>query len=276
MSPKIFRSFNTNYYLDSSGCSVGKLFYLNEDAFFNNEYALGVADGIGSLKSEFGISSRDFSHELMVKCDQFSRIRAESLSKKLLTCKEIIKQAYNSLESGGSSTFLLAVLSGRQINILNLGDCGLILLRFDCSFKVVFQTTAKVHAFNTPYQLTRKFSLKQLTEGKTSVRNIDKSDDINDADEFVITTLPGDFVVMGSDGLWDNLYPNEIVKIFEQYRMEPVHKIATIITKIAKIRAIGISKTPFSNSLRVAYGKNNYVGGKIDDITVVVAKVLVR
>ena len=275
LSPKIFRSFNTKYFLDSSGCSVGKLFYLNEDAFFCNESALGVADGIGSLKTEFGISSRDFSHELMVKCDQYSRVRGENLQNHMLNCKEVIKQAYNSLESGGSSTFLLALLSGRQMNILNLGDCGLILIRNDGSFKIVFQTTAKVHSFNTPYQLTRRFSLKQLTEGNHSIKNIDKSDDINDSDEFMITTLPGDYVVMGSDGLWDNLYPTEILKILEQYKHEPVHKIAAIITKIAKIRAIGISKTPFS-VLHKASGKGNYIGGKIDDITVVVAKVLVR
>ena len=236
---------------------------------------MGVADGIGSLKTEFGISSRDFSQELMSKCDQLSRVHESNLTSRLLNCKQIVNQAYNALESGGSSTFLLAVLSGRQMNILNLGDCGLILIRHDGSFKIVFQTSAKVHSFNTPYQLARRFSLKQLTEGTNSIKNIDKSDEISDADEFMITILPGDFLVMGSDGLWDNLYPSGVLKILEQYKKEPVHKIAEIITKIAKIRAIGIGRTPFS-VLYKASGKGNYVGGKIDDVTVVVAKVLVR
>jgi protein phosphatase PTC7 len=268
---KLSRTFSKNLFFESAGYSVGKHSNLNEDAFFCNELALGIADGIGSLKSEFGISSRDFSHELMNKSEYFSQKLMKS-PKKAFTCKNIIKNAYQAVEAGGSATFLLALLSGRQLNILNLGDSGLILARSDGAFKVVFQTTPKLHNSITPYQLTKKFSQRQLLASGLG-KNLEKSDEVADADEFVITALPGDVLVLGSDGLWDNLHPAEIVKILEQYSWNSVEKLAAIITKIAKIRTVGFNGCLSGvNSLMAKYSE--FVGGKPDDITVIVARIV--
>ncbi|OMJ83623.1 hypothetical protein SteCoe_15411 [Stentor coeruleus] len=274
---KSLRSLVLNHIFECAGYSIGKLFYLNEDAYFCTERVIGVADGIGSLKRDFGISSHDFSTELMIRCEEFVRTHAFKAGSTSVDCKEIIRQAYNSIECGGGSTFLLASLSGRQMNILNLGDCGMILVRFDGKHKIVFQTTAKIHSFNTPYQLSRRFSIQQLKNTKLDRIEFDKSDDISDADEFMITTMPGDIAIMGSDGLWDNLYPQEILKILEQYKGQPLDKLASIIVKIAKIRAIGNSNTPFSVTFNNQAKKSKvYAGGKIDDITVVVARISIK
>ena len=267
----ISKNVSKNFYFDSAGYSVGKLAHINEDAFFCNEQALGIADGIGSIKTEFGISSCEFSHELMKKCEIYSREFIDD-HRKQFTCKNIIKNAYEMLESGGGSTFLLAVLSKRQLNILNLGDSGMILARYDRNFKVVFQTTPKLHNSCTPYQLTRRFSSKQLSQNASLTRNLDKSDDVNDADEFMITTLPGDIIVMGSDGLWDNINPNELTKILDQYNGQSVKKLAAIITKIAKIRAVGMNA--LNHAGEMIFTKSLDFAGKLDDITVIVARIV--
>lgn len=268
---KISKNYSRNFYFDSSGYSVGKLAQLNEDAFFCNEQALGIADGIGSIKTEFGISSWEFSHELMKKCEMFTRELMDN-HRKQFTCKNIIKNAYQMVESGGGSTFLLTILSGRQLNILNLGDSGMILARHDRNFKIVFQTTPKLHNSCIPYQLTRKFSSKQLLQNTNLTKNLDKSDDVNDADEFMITTLPGDIVVMGSDGLWDNMSPNEVTKILDQYNGQSVQKLSSIITKIAKIRTVGMNAVNLAGEL--VFTKSLDFVGKPDDITVIVARII--
>lgn len=267
------RSFCKNFCFESAGYSLGKFSNLNEDAFFHNEQVLGVADGIGSLKTDFGISSQDFSKELMSNCEFLSQKVKINIHKSI--CKEIINQAYTSLETGGGATVCLAALSGRQLNILNLGDSGLILLRFDKKFKIIFQTTPKYHKFNIPYQLTKKFNTKQMSQAKGFSVNLEKSDTIDDADEFLISTLPGDLLVMGTDGLWDNLHPQEICKIVEQYKTLPTGKIAAALAKIAKIRTAGVRKGPVLFDRHLLKG-NEYFGGKIDDITVIVAQIKPR
>lgn len=271
--PKNFlQGIKIKYYLESSGFSIGKLFNLNEDAFFCTDQIIGVADGIGSLRKEFGISSMDFAQELMSKCEEYSSMQIKQ--GRNLNCKEIIGKAYESLECGGSCTFLLAGIVGRQLNILNLGDCGMILLRFQDGLKIVMRTTAKFHRFNTPYQISRRFSERQMKGGIG--KNIGKSDTVGDADEFLVSALPGDFIVAGSDGLWDNAYPEEIIKIIEQNKNCPVSKIAALVGKIAKIRSIGAKQAQFLTSPNSSTSRQLLTtGGKTDDITVIIARIQV-
>ena len=277
--PKMFNKnislkSNGEYIFKTGGYSIGKSPNTNEDAYFCTDTVIGVADGIGSLQRAFGISSQEFSSELMAKCEWLVKNSRKNFGKQEIKIKEIIKQAYNSLECGGSSTFLLASLSGRQMHVLNLGDCGLIVIRCNEYPKIVFQTTAKVHSFNTPYQISKKFSTAQLRRSSNERCDFDKSDDINDADEFLITTLPGDIAIMGSDGLWDNIYPEEILKIVQQYHAEPIQQLASIIGKIARIKSLNNTVTPFAEQLnKISKENKKYIGGKEDDITVVVARV---
>ena len=49
--------------------SIGKSANKNEDSYFIHEKGFGVADGVGGW-NEIGISSEDFSNELMNHCKQ--------------------------------------------------------------------------------------------------------------------------------------------------------------------------------------------------------------
>lgn len=89
---------------------------------------------------------------------------------------------------------------------------------------------------------------------------------------FTIAIAPGDVIVAGTDGLFDNLYNNDITAVV-------VHAVraglgpqvtAQKIAALARQRAQDKSRqTPFSTAAQEAGFR--YYGGKLDDITVVVS-----
>jgi len=86
--------------------------------------------------------------------------------------------------------------------------------------------------------------------------------------------LPGDVIVAGTDGLFDNLYDREIATLVvqaERTGLKPevtAHNIATLAQQRAHDRH---RQTPFSTAAHDAGYR--YFGGKLDDITVVVSYV---
>lgn len=72
------------------------------------------------------------------------------------------------------------------MSIANLGDCCLIVIR---SNEIVFRTDEMQHAFNFPLQL-----------GTHS-----RDEPMKDAARYDVDVMKGDIVVLGSDGLMDNL-----------------------------------------------------------------------
>ena len=66
--------------------------------------------------------------------------------------------------------------------------------------EVVFSTPAQQHEFNCPFQLGwREF--------------YPESDAPEDAETFAVDCRPGDALIMGSDGLWDNVPPEEAAEV---------------------------------------------------------------
>lgn len=84
--------------------------------------------------------------------------------------------------------------------------------------------------------------------------------------------MPGDVVVAGTDGLFDNLYNDEVAEVVlkaVRAGLEP-QVTAQKIAALARQRALDPSRpTPFSTAAQEAGFR--YYGGKLDDITVVVS-----
>lgn len=97
---------------------------------------------------------------------------------------------------------------------------------------------------------------------------------LNSTQVFAIPVVPGDIVIAGTDGLFDNLYNNEVTAIVVQAvraGMEP-QLTAQKIAALARERALDRNRqTPFSTAAQEAGLR--YYGGKLDDITVVVSYV---
>ncbi|WVQ94097.1 hypothetical protein IAU59_001175 [Kwoniella sp. CBS 9459] len=98
----------------------------------------------------------------------------------------------------GSSTCLLALLHNSTLHIANLGDCCLLLIRRG---EVVFRTSEMQHAFNFPLQ----------------VGTHSRDEPMKDAMRYDIGVKKGDVVVLGSDGLMDNLFDEDILEIVAQF-----------------------------------------------------------
>jgi protein phosphatase PTC7 len=89
---------------------------------------------------------------------------------------------------------------------------------------------------------------------------------------FTIPVTAGDVIIAGTDGLFDNLYNNEVTAVVVhavRAGLEPqvtAQKIAALARQRAQDRN---RQTPFSTAAQDAGFR--YYGGKLDDITVVVS-----
>lgn len=84
-------------------------------------------------------------------------------------------------------------------------------------------------------------------------------------------TETGDIVLLGSDGLFDNLFDSQIVKLVRDNIDKSSEEIASAIAKAAQAAASDPTlETPFARAA-VEHGLT-WFGGKLDDISVVVAK----
>lgn len=89
---------------------------------------------------------------------------------------------------------------------------------------------------------------------------------------FTIPVAPGDVIVAGTDGLFDNLYNNEVTAIVVQgvrAGLTP-EAMAQKVAAFARQRALDRKRqSPFSIAAKEAGYRYN--GGKLDDITVIVS-----
>lgn len=111
--------------------------------------------------------------------------------------------SYRMTKMIGSSTACVVVLHANVLETLNLGDSGFLLARPSEAggtegYTVVFKTKEQQHTFNMPYQL-----------GTYS------QDLPHHGDSTTLQVTAGDVVVMATDGVWDNLFEEELLEILE-------------------------------------------------------------
>ncbi|MED6146673.1 hypothetical protein PIB30_036751 [Stylosanthes scabra] len=219
-----------------------------EDAHFicSEEHAIGVADGVGGW-ADSGVNAGFYSRELM--SHSVDAIQEEP--KGSIDPARVLEKAHSITKAMGSSTACIIALTDQGLNAINLGDSGFMVIRDGCT---VFRSPVQQHGFNFTYQLGTNGDLP--SSGQV----------------FTIAVAPGDVIVAGTDGLFDNLYNNEITAVV-------VHAVragfgpqvtAQKIAALARQRALDKNRqTPFSTAAQDAGIR--YYGGKLDDTTVVVS-----
>ncbi|XP_050210693.1 probable protein phosphatase 2C 55 [Mercurialis annua] len=221
-----------------------------EDAHFicTDEQAVGVADGVGGW-ADLGVDSGKYSRELM--SNSVSAIQDEP--KGSIDPARVLEKAHSSTKAKGSSTACIIALAEEGLHAINLGDSGFIVVRDGCT---VFRSPVQQHDFNFTYQLESGENGDLPSSGQV----------------FTIPVAPGDVIVAGTDGLFDNLYNNEITAVVvhaTRAGLEP-QVTAQKIAALARQRAQDKNRqTPFSTAAQDAGFR--YYGGKLDDITVVVS-----
>jgi protein phosphatase PTC7 len=234
-----------------------------DDSFMVTPRVVGVADGVGGWRKQ-GIDPSHFANKMMEYCKDL--VQKEKMQEPL----SLMQTAYKRIVHGeepilGSSTVCLASMEpSGNLTVANLGDSGLVVVR---DGRVVFQSEMKTWQFNTPYQLTgppkgfpKGFAIGDQPESSAMGK---------------VQVEPGDVVVLGSDGLWDNLFPQQIADIVSAANAEGKTscEIADILKQVAFATSLDRDVTSPIQVEAQQHGKL-YKGGKPDDITVVVARVV--
>ena len=167
--------------------------------------------------------------------------------------------------------------------------------------ELVFMSPQQQHEFNFPYQIGSADSMSDTPqvvlaagEGSCFARVAARTNrfaargthrpglsaecmlaPLQVAQRFSVEVRQGDIVVAATDGLFDNVYPDEAASLVSasKERGENAQAVAVTLAQFARMRAADPTHlSPF------AYGAQQlgyrYFGGKMDDITIVVAFVV--
>ncbi|GAA5813107.1 hypothetical protein MFLAVUS_006576 [Mucor flavus] len=241
---------------------------IGEDAYFRRSDAIGVADGVGGWTgvsaANAALYSRKLMHHAYMELERFDNIddpcfyhydEADPVSILQKSYEESMQEAQ---QEGiiGSCTACLAILRHEELRIANLGDCGISVIRHN---DYIFRSEEQQHSFNFPYQL-----------GTSS------PDRPKDAQSFTVAVEKGDIIIMGSDGLFDNLFDKEILSIVKSQlstrflSIEP-QKISDALAERAKYVSSCKLNVDSPFQVRAVNEGLYYQGGKADDISVIVA-----
>ena len=120
-----------------------------------------------------------------------------------------------------------------RLTVANLGDSAILVIR---DGSVLLRSKEQTHRFNCPYQLSLP------TPGYGSI-----TDSPTLADEYEISVKPGDIIVTGSDGLFDNLSDSVIIDVLSGLTVENFEE------KLEEICQVCLAVAVDENYLRVVY-----------------------
>lgn len=236
--------------------------------------AIGVADGVGGW-AEAGYDSSAISRELCgnMKNTFESTSAPESLQpKQLLTdsFEEVLKS--DKVYIGGTTACLGVFSPNYKLKIANLGDswCGLFR-----DYKLIQETKFQTHNFNTPYQLAK---IPEFIIEKAAARNRKYILDTPQmADEYCWDLQKGDLIMFATDGVTDNVVTQDI-SLFLKDQLEgksrkSLEEVAhTFVKQVVRVSKDMKFPSTFAQELSRLTGQK-YLGGKEDDITVVLVEV---
>lgn len=247
-----------------------KLGKFGDDAWFacSNSQAdvIGVADGVGGW-SRYGIDAGEFSSFLMRTCERL--VQNNNFNPQLPVT--LLSSSYHELLDHkkpilGSSTACVLILNRETSTIYtaNIGDSGFMIVR---KGEIVHRSEEQQHYFNTPFQLS-------LPPPGNANRVL--SDAPESADTHSFPVKDGDVILVATDGVFDNV-PNDL--LLETLKGIEGEKDEVKLQMTANTIALMARSLSFDSSFMSPFAINarksniNTIGGKPDDITVVIATV---
>lgn len=175
---------------------------------------MGCFDGVGGWSRD-GIDSGLFSGQLALHSAKYlARLRSSDQTFDLRKTLEYSMNQIRERAVTGSSTACLASIDpiSKVCSILNLGDSGAMILRPTWStsdgtkpfftLEIVFQTEPQCHSFNYPFQLGH-YALGKSKEYQFDSPDVGKLSHIPIRED--------DILLLGTDGLFDNLHEEEMI-----------------------------------------------------------------
>jgi protein phosphatase PTC7 len=228
-----------------------KLFWGGEDAVFTQGRTFGVFDGVSGATKLDGVPL--YSKTLATRMKK--AVGTDGLSIAELTKRLTVVAEYADEKATGASTAIVASISDDGfLRALSLGDSSCVVIR---NGKVAAKTKDIQHYFDCPYQLSA-----------------DSPDRPKDGTKLNLELMRGDLILMGSDGIFDNLSGEEIVEIVSS----SPPRLSTIAKRVGdQSRKQSLNKkaeTPYAK-LAKKNGDPDYIdglGGKLDDVCCIVVR----
>ncbi|CAN6172168.1 unnamed protein product [Urochloa humidicola] len=212
----------------------------DHDAHFGHAAAgvLGVADGVG-VYARFGVDAGAFARGLMWSA--LAEASAAPVAEPVCPGALLVTAYERAAASGapGASTAVIVSLAGYALRWAYVGDSGFAVLR---GGRIVHRSEPQQRSINSPCRLS----------GGSD------SDGVAVARVGEVAVRDGDVVVVGTDGLFDNLRDEQL---------EVAVRMGTALGLSAKNMADIVAGVAFETSRRILMGKP-------DDITVLVAFVV--
>ncbi|EPZ34279.1 hypothetical protein O9G_002999 [Rozella allomycis CSF55] len=236
------------------------IFQAGEDAHLLSAKHLAIADGISIQPS--GTVLNTYAQCILANMLNIIHAQDDPSDNDYLVNQSnmhILQKAYTNLPASTQGSATDCTLQFTQ-----LGDTVFRVIR---DGRFIIKSCDMQHSFNYPYQLAS-------TAG----------DKPQDAVEYSLQARCGDIIVMGSDGLFDNIFDDRILEIVNQvgdknsgkdYTSEEMLKQKTMVIcdalgNMARDISMDVNaNTPFSE--KALHEGIPYHGGKMDDITVIVA-----
>jgi len=270
-----------------------------EDSFFvSNTYkVVGIADGVGGWKDK-GVDPSKMSNKLMENCKLYSETHRQVLDARKVLAEAYTKVLTNKEVTAGSTTACVVCLrEGKSasegiLDIANIGDSGALLIRNRSFLERVHE---KVHGFNAPYQLA---VVPKQFQGSSF------DDKPSDALREQWECREGDVLVLATDGYFDNIFQTKtcedagwvgqvdtdpyaniplvggLLRSFLGANTitysDPYRVVQRLVVDAYKISNDEKAPTPWGQMMKgLGYSKDD-LGGKPDDITVLLARVVRR
>lgn len=284
-------------------------FFVSRVGDAGGSVAFGVADGVGGW-IESGVDPADFSHGL---CGYMAAAAREHREEEVrVTSRQLMQRGYDaicsdgSVKAGGSTACVGVTRADGTLDVANLGDSGFLQLRLNA---VHCASEPQTHDFNTPYQLSivpPSMAARMAAYGGAQLSDLPRDADVSEHD-----LRHGDVLVFATDGVLDNLFNQDILRIASRVMVSTGAweipetgevRVAGALSKVTKNAATANSspgKTvtlqsllatqlvnaakkasintrvdgPFAKEVQRYFPQENWRGGKVDDICVVVAVV---
>jgi len=208
-----------------------KLGRKDADATLVSPMLVAIADGVSQIE-EFGIDASELPNELLNALEEqaIAQLLPGQETEDYVGPISMMRDAYDSTSSLGSTTVLSATMDNStrihgklhpMIAVCSIGDCEILLLRRgqDGRLSPVFHTEMQRIDGNaqSPLQLARV--------DETVDPNFDESimTEVIERGSAVhcVSAYEGDICVLGTDGVFDNLFVDEVVGICDEMLYQP-------------------------------------------------------
>jgi len=183
--------------------------YIYADAVFYGSKWLGVCDGVSGVQ-KMGIAPDVLPRELLMQCQKVMESCARDEHGAWVL--SMLKEAFAGTSALGATTVLLACIEDCQrLALITLGDCALLQLRpvpsGDGGLRRSFRSQRVMMGEKTPAQVLRL--PHQITGEQKEL--------VEDCRLDLVNIKHGDLIVLGTDGLFDNLSDEAITEIVQRY-----------------------------------------------------------